>query len=172
MFFFNQDQHGWYLNQCWPKVHKNELKSQHNKKRNFAKTILNLFLLFTQIFHTHILILSHTLCKYKSTFLIIVKTFSNQIIILTNTNTVTHWLTLLELGTKHHGCWCLLMPWLLKSPEHQQAWYMYWLCRTDNMHCYSGVNFIYLGQAKSKIWFKMWIHISIITFKTIQHVKS
>ena len=24
---------------------------------------------------------------------------------------------------------CLLMPWLLKSPVHQQAWY--WLCRTD-----------------------------------------
>ena len=26
---------------------------------------------------------------------------------------------------------CLLMHWLLKSLEHQQAWY--WLCRTDNM---------------------------------------
>ena len=26
---------------------------------------------------------------------------------------------------------CLLMPWRLKSPGHQQAWY--WLCRTNNM---------------------------------------
>ena len=25
---------------------------------------------------------------------------------------------------------CLLMPWLLKSPEHQQVWY----CRTDSIH--------------------------------------
>ena len=38
------------------------------------------------------------------------------------------------------------LPWLLKSPEHQQAWY--WLCRTHGMYwCYT-VNFIYLGQAK------------------------
>ena len=52
---------------------------------------------------------------------------------------------------------CLLMPWLLKSPEHQQAWY--WLCRTNNTyHCFR-VDFIYLGQAKSKIWFKMQIHL-------------
>ena len=28
---------------------------------------------------------------------------------------------------------CLLMHWLLKSPEHQQPWY--WLCRTDNVYC-------------------------------------
>ena len=34
--------------------------------------------------------------------------------------------------------WRLLMPWLLKSPEHQQAWY--WLCRTDNSYCCSRVN--------------------------------
>ena len=33
---------------------------------------------------------------------------------------------------------CLLMPWLLKSPGHQQAWY--WLCRTDNMYCCSRLN--------------------------------
>ena len=50
---------------------------------------------------------------------------------------------------------CLLMPWLLQSPEHQRAWY--WLCRTDNMYYCSRGNFIYLGQAKSKIKFKMWI---------------
>ena len=35
----------------------------------------------------------------------------------------------------------LLMPWLLKSPEHQQSWY--WLCWTDNMYCCFRVNFIY-----------------------------
>ena len=51
----------------------------------------------------------------------------------------------------------LLMPWLLKSPEHQQAWY--WLCRTDNMYCCSRVNFISLGQANPKIQFKMWIYL-------------
>ena len=59
-----------------------------------------------------------------------------------------------------------LMPWLLKSPEHRQAWY--WLCRTD-IECWFRVNFIYLGQAKFKILFKMWI---FGIFKTIQQVKS
>ena len=51
----------------------------------------------------------------------------------------------------------LLMPWLLKSPEHQQAWY--WLCRTDSMYCCSRVNLIYLDQAYSKIQSKMWVYI-------------
>ena len=50
---------------------------------------------------------------------------------------------------------CLLMPWFVKSPEHQQAWN--WLCRTD-MYCCSRVDLIYLGQAKSKIWFKTLIY--------------
>ena len=50
---------------------------------------------------------------------------------------------------------CLLMPWLLKLPEHQQAWY--WLCRWYKMYCYPRINFIYYGQAKSKIRFKLWI---------------
>ena len=63
----------------------------------------------------------------------------------------------------------LLMPWLPKSPVHQQAWH--WLCRTENMCCLSGVNFIHLGQAKSMIWFKIWIYL-FITFETIRHVKS
>ena len=31
--------------------------------------------------------------------------------------------------------------------------------RTGNIYCCFVFNFIYLGQAKSKIWFKMWIHI-------------
>ena len=52
---------------------------------------------------------------------------------------------------------CLMMPWLLKSPKHQQA--LYWLCRRDNMYFCSRDDFSYLGQAKSKIWFKLWIYI-------------
>ena len=51
----------------------------------------------------------------------------------------------------------LLMLWLLKSPELQQAWY--WLCRTDNMYCCSKLNFIYMGQAKSEIWLQMWLYL-------------
>ena len=52
---------------------------------------------------------------------------------------------------------CLLMPWLLKSPDHQLAWY--WLCRIDIIYCCSRVNFIYLGYAKSKMWLKHWIYL-------------
>ena len=52
---------------------------------------------------------------------------------------------------------CLLKLWLLKSTKHQQACYC--LCMTDKIYCCSRVNFIYLGQAKCKIWFKMWIHL-------------
>ena len=58
-------------------------------------------------------------------------------------------------GGQYHPC--LLMPWLLKSPGHQQA--CNWLCRTANMYCCSRVNFIYLCKAKSKIQFKMWIYV-------------
>ena len=63
---------------------------------------------------------------------------------------------------------CLLMHWLLQSPEHQQA--CYWLSITDNMHHCSRLNFIYLGQVKSMICFKMWLYL--LWFKTIQHVKE
>ena len=52
---------------------------------------------------------------------------------------------------------CLLMPWLLKWPEHQLAWY--WLCWADNMSCCSRFNFIYLDQAKSKKRFKIGIYL-------------
>ena len=67
------------------------------------------------------------------------------------------------------GCWrwnipafwmpipCLLMPCLLKSPEHQQTWC--WQCKTNNIYRCSKVNFIYLVRAKSKIWFEMWIYV-------------
>ena len=49
---------------------------------------------------------------------------------------------------------CLLMPWLLKLPEHQPAWY--WLGWADSMYyCCSWVNFIYLGPTESNIRFKM-----------------
>ena len=37
----------------------------------------------------------------------------------------------------------------------------YWLCRTHNIYCCSRVDFNYLGQAKSKIWFKMWIFCNL-----------
>ena len=47
---------------------------------------------------------------------------------------------------------CLLMPWLLKSPNFQQAWH--WLCRTGSTYLSCRINFIYLSQAKSKILFK------------------
>ena len=55
---------------------------------------------------------------------------------------------------------CLLMPWLLKSPWHQQAWY--WLYMTGNMCWCPKVNFIYLDQAKSMIRFKMWIQVYLL----------
>ena len=64
---------------------------------------------------------------------------------------------------------CLLMPWLLKSPDHQQA--LYWLSRTDNTYCCSRVNFLHLGKTNSKIRFKMWIYLFVI-FIAIQHVNS
>ena len=44
-----------------------------------------------------------------------------------------------DAGDKIFRLWesipCLLMHWLLKSPVHQQAWYL--LCRTDNMKGFS-----------------------------------
>ena len=59
---------------------------------------------------------------------------------------------------------CLLMPWLLMSPKHQQTWY--WLCTTENMHCCFRVNFIY--QIEDVI---QNVNIDVIIFKTFQHVK-
>ena len=46
---------------------------------------------------------------------------------------------------------------MVKSPGHQQAWY--WLCTIGDMFGCSSLDFIYLGQAKSKIRIKMWIHL-------------
>ena len=54
---------------------------------------------------------------------------------------------------------CLLIPWLLKSPEHQQAWY--WLYRTDNMYCCS---FHLLGWSKIQDASHN-VNISFITLK-------
>ena len=52
---------------------------------------------------------------------------------------------------------CLLMLWLLKSTEHQQAWYR--LCRTDNMYGCSRPYFIYSGQDKSNIQLQMLLYV-------------
>ena len=45
------------------------------------------------------------------------------------------WVNSSDAGDKILQLWgsvsCLLLFWLLKSPEHQQA--RYWLCRTDNL---------------------------------------
>ena len=51
----------------------------------------------------------------------------------------------------------LLMPWLLKSPEHQQTWYCQ--CRIGNMKGYSFVNLVFCTWTNSKIWYEMWIHL-------------
>ena len=50
-----------------------------------------------------------------------------------------------------------LMPWLLKSPGHQQA--RHWLCGICNIHGFSRVNFICLYQPKPKKWYKIEIHL-------------
>ena len=51
----------------------------------------------------------------------------------------------------------LLMLWLLRSPEPQQAWY--WLCGTDTMNYFSVHCFVSLVQAKSNKWYKMWTYL-------------
>ena len=51
---------------------------------------------------------------------------------------------------------CLLMPRFLKSPEHQKAWH--WLFRTAIIYCCSRVNFIYFGEAKRQLRFRMWMY--------------
>ena len=56
---------------------------------------------------------------------------------------------------------CLLMHWILMSPEHQQAWC--WLCRTDNIFCLSRINLICLSQAKSKIQLKINFNVEDIS---------
>ena len=74
---------------------------------------------------------------------------------------VCYMLTLLIMKTEYSvlrgSILCLLMHWLLKSPVHQHTWY--YLCRTDNIYCCSRVNFILMGQVKSKIRFNMWIYL-------------
>ena len=53
---------------------------------------------------------------------------------------------------------CLLMPWLLKSPEHQQA--RYWQCEIGTMQSYFIVNsYLIFCWTKSKIWYEMLIHL-------------
>ena len=47
---------------------------------------------------------------------------------------------------------CLLMPWLLASPGHQQPWY--WLCRIGRSLSYSRRNFNYLCLISVEEWQK------------------
>ena len=48
---------------------------------------------------------------------------------------------------------CLLVPWWLKSPGHQQAWY--WQFRIGNMQGCSVVNLVFFCWTKFKIWYEM-----------------
>ena len=75
--------------------------------------------------------------------------YYNQLMILIRGNVLC--INSYDAGDRIFWLSYLLTPWLIKSWEHQQAWY--WLCRTDN------INFKYVGQAKSKIQFRMWLHL-------------
>ena len=59
---------------------------------------------------------------------------------------------------------CLLMSWLPKSLEHQQAWY--WLCRTDSMYYYSRGWYHLLGLSQIKDMIQNVI-ISFVIFKQV-----
>ena len=52
-------------------------------------------------------------------------------------------------GDQYHACWC------------PGSWSRQGITRhgIDNMHYCSNVNFIYLVQANSNIWLKMWIYL-------------
>ena len=52
---------------------------------------------------------------------------------------------------------CLLMPWLINSPGHQQA--RYWLYKISNMYGCSFVKLVFLCWTKSKIWYEMWMYL-------------
>ena len=104
---------------------------------------------------------------WKSDLLLLLHASDQRVTHLKQTahyDNISHYDTLLMLETEYSSFGgsipCMLMPWLLKSPVHQQA--RYWLCRMDMYFC-SSVNFIYLDQAKFKMQFKMWI--SFIIFK-------
>ena len=52
---------------------------------------------------------------------------------------------------------CLLMPWLFKSPAHQQTWY--WQYRIGKMLGCSIVNLVFFCWIRFKIWYEMWMHV-------------
>ena len=54
---------------------------------------------------------------------------------------------------------CLLMPWLLALPGHQQPWY--WLCKISKSWSYTGKDFNYLWHVSVEEWHKMWIHVYV-----------
>ena len=54
---------------------------------------------------------------------------------------------------------CLLMPWLLTSPGHQQPWY--WLHRICRSFSHLRTCFMYLCQIHVEEWHKMQIYIYV-----------
>ena len=48
---------------------------------------------------------------------------------------------------------CLLMPWLLTSPGHQQPWY--WICRKGRFLSYLRKDFKYLRRTNMENWHEM-----------------
>ena len=63
---------------------------------------------------------------------------------------------------------CWLIPWLLKAPGHQQAWYWQRIgYRYRIFHCESGL--LLLNKIQGMIWN---VNTSFISFKTMQHVKE
>ena len=60
-----------------------------------------------------------------------------------------------SFGCQYHVCWCTGSQSHQCIKLNQQA--RYCLCKVGNMYCCSRINFMYLGQAKPKLQFKMWI---------------
>ena len=50
----------------------------------------------------------------------------------------------------------LLMAWLLKSPGHQQAWYLQY--SFGDMYGCSIMNLVFFCWIKCKVWHEMWMH--------------
>ena len=88
-------------------------------------------------------------------------------------NDIIQLLTLSDAGDGVFCLWgstpCLLMLWLLKSPQHQQAWY--WLCRTYKIYSLFQSQFHLHGSSQIQDMIQN-VDISFVIFKTIQRVKS
>ena len=79
-------------------------------------------------------------------------------------NTQTSQLTLpmwgLEYSRETRSIPCLLVPWLLASPAHQQPWY--WLCEMGIFLSFLMLNFVHLQLFSAEEWYdEMQLHISI-----------